>query len=73
MRDLAAPRRQHIVGLLVLIGWQSRHMLRAAWPILLAAYVQQDSDAKYFLWAIAVGAHSRWWVPCFTFGGSPSM
>ena len=55
MSDLTAPRRQHIVGLLVLIGWQSRLMLRAAWPILIAAYVQQDSDAKYFLWAIAVG------------------
>ena len=55
MNDLAAPRRQHVVGLLVLIGWQSRLMLRAAWPILLAAYVQQDSDAKYFLWAIALG------------------
>ena len=55
MSDLTAPRRQHTVGLLVLIGWQSRLMLRTAWPILIAAYVQQDSDAKYFLWAIAVG------------------
>ncbi|MEE2919162.1 MAG: PH domain-containing protein [Bacteroidota bacterium] len=52
----AVPRRQHIVGLLVLVGWQSRMMLRAAWPILIAAYVQQDSDAKYFVWAVVAGA-----------------
>ena len=58
MTDLgfAAPRRQHIVGLLVLVGWQSRMMLRAAWPILIAAYVQQDNEAKYFVWAIVAGA-----------------
>ena len=52
----AIPRRQHIVGLLVLMGWQSRMMLRAAWPILIAAYVQQDNGAKYFVWAIVAGA-----------------
>ena len=52
----SVPRRQHIVGLLVLVGWQSRMMLRAAWPILIAAYVQQESDAKYFVWAIVAGA-----------------
>ena len=56
MNDLTAPRRQHIAGLLVLLGWQSRHMLRAAWPILIAAYFQNANDAKYFLWAISVGA-----------------
>ena len=56
MNDLTAPRRQHIAGLLVLLGWQSRHMLRAAWPILIAAYFQNTNDAKYFLWAISVGA-----------------
>ena len=60
MRDVSkgfdAPRRQHIVGLVVLIGWQSRHILRAAWPILIAAYVQQAQDAQYFLWAIAAGS-----------------
>lgn len=52
----SVPRRQHIVGLLVLVGWQSRMMLRAAWPILIAAYVQQDNGAKYFVWAIVAGA-----------------
>ncbi|MDA0728054.1 MAG: PH domain-containing protein [Bacteroidetes bacterium] len=50
------PRRQHAVGLLVLVGWQAQKMLRAAWPILLAAYVQQEEDAKYFAWALAAGA-----------------
>ena len=52
---LATPRRQHIVGLLVLLGWQSQHILRAAWPILIAAYLQQENDAKYFLWALSLG------------------
>ena len=56
MNDVTAPRRQHFAGLLVLLGWQSRHMLRAAWPILIAAYFQNANDAKYFLWAISVGA-----------------
>ena len=60
MRDVSkgfdAPRRQHIAGLVVLIGWQSRHILRAAWPILIAAYLQQAQDAQYFLWAIAAGS-----------------
>ncbi|MDA0940819.1 MAG: PH domain-containing protein [Bacteroidetes bacterium] len=50
------PRRQHAVGLLVLVGWQAQMMLRAAWPILIAAYVQQEEDAKYFAWAIGAGA-----------------
>ena len=31
------------------------HILRAAWPILIAAYLQQAQDAQYFLWAIAAG------------------
>lgn len=43
------PRRQHAVGLLVLVGWQTQTMLRAAWPILIAAYVQQEDDATYFV------------------------
>jgi len=50
------PRRQHAVGLLVLVGWQAQTMLRAAWPVLIAAYVQQEEDAKYFAWAMAAGA-----------------
>ena len=50
------PRRQHAVGLLILVGWQAQMMLRAAWPILIAAYVQQENDAKYFVWALGVGA-----------------
>jgi len=50
------PRRQHVVGLLVLVGWQAQTMLRAAWPILIAAYVQQEEDAKYFAWAMGAGA-----------------
>ena len=50
------PRRQHAVGLLVLVGWQAQTMLRAAWPVLIAAYVQQEDDAKYFAWAMGAGA-----------------
>ena len=55
-KEFDVPRRQHVVGLIVLIGWQSRHILRAAWPILIAAYLQQAEDAQYFLWAIAAGS-----------------
>ena len=55
-RPFAEPRRQHAVGLLVLVGWQAQLILRAAWPLLIAAYVQQEQDAKYFLWALAAGA-----------------
>ena len=66
MNDLTAPRRQHIAGLLVRLGWQARHMLRAAWPVWIAASVQDANDAKYFLWAISVGAVFTSWAPCFT-------
>ena len=55
-KEFDVPRRQHVVGLIVLIGWQSRHILRAAWPILIAAYLKQAEDAHYFLWAIAAGS-----------------
>ena len=54
-RDFGVPRRQHAVGLLVLVFWQGRMLLRASWPLLIAAYVQHDEDVWFFLWAM-IGA-----------------
>jgi len=53
------PRRQHGMGIVVLIGWQGQVLIRSLWPILLAAWVQQDDEARYLVWAaLSVGVIS---------------
>ena len=46
------PRRQHGIGIVVLIGWQAQMLIRSLWPVLLAAWVQQDDEARYLVWAV---------------------
>ena len=41
------PRRQHGIGIVVLIGWRAQMLIRSLWPVLLAAWVQQDDEARY--------------------------
>lgn len=46
-------QRQHALGLLLLLGLQTRLILRMSWPLLIAFYFQGDREARFFLWAMA--------------------
>lgn len=53
MDDFGSAQRQHALGLLLLLGLQTRLILRMSWPLLIAFYFQEDREARFFLWAIA--------------------